>query len=110
LPAEGAHWSLAYDRSGAWWLTGDGVTEREEHGESISGLTGARAAACQPGDGGGAARCRRRLGVERREEGRGEVRWWTVKPAWRSPRFERWPGDDGKAAAVEELSGGGARA
>jgi hypothetical protein len=31
--------------SGAQRLIGDGATEREEHGESVSGLTGAWAAA-----------------------------------------------------------------
>jgi hypothetical protein len=30
-------------RSGAWQLADDGAIEREEHGESISGLTRARA-------------------------------------------------------------------
>jgi hypothetical protein len=38
------------------------------------------------------------------------VRWRTVKPARCSPGLERRSGDDGKAAAVEELDGGGARA
>jgi hypothetical protein len=32
-------------RSRARWITDDGATEREEHGESISGLTGARVVA-----------------------------------------------------------------
>jgi hypothetical protein len=45
LPAGGAHWLLAYGRFGAWRLAGDGATDREEHGESISSLTEARAAA-----------------------------------------------------------------
>jgi hypothetical protein len=39
------------DCSGARWLSGNG-TEREEHGESVSGLTGAWAVAWQPRDGG----------------------------------------------------------
>jgi hypothetical protein len=38
--------------SGARQLTGDGAMEREEHGESVSGLTGVQAAAWRPGDGG----------------------------------------------------------
>jgi hypothetical protein len=33
-----------------------------------------------------------------------------MKPARRSPGLDRWPGDDGKVAVVEELGGGGARA
>jgi hypothetical protein len=33
-------------------LVGDGATEREEHGESISDFTGAQAAAWRLGDGG----------------------------------------------------------
>jgi hypothetical protein len=39
-------------RSGARWPTGGGTTGRGVHGESISGLTGARAAVWRPGDGG----------------------------------------------------------
>jgi hypothetical protein len=39
-------------RSSARWLTGDGAMEKGAHGESISGLTGARAAVWRPGDGG----------------------------------------------------------
>jgi hypothetical protein len=38
--------------SGAWWLTGNGATEREEHGESVSSLTGARVVAWRPSNGG----------------------------------------------------------
>jgi hypothetical protein len=38
--------------SEAWWLTSDGTTEREEHGEPDSGLTGARAVSWRPGDDG----------------------------------------------------------
>jgi hypothetical protein len=52
LSVEGAHWSSAYGHSGARRLTGDGATEREEHEESISDLTGARAVAWRPGNGG----------------------------------------------------------
>jgi hypothetical protein len=47
-----AYWSTAFGRSGAPKLTGGGATEREEHGELGYGLTGARAAAWRPGDGG----------------------------------------------------------
>jgi hypothetical protein len=39
-------------RFGAWWLTGDGATEREEHREFVLGLTRARAVAWRLGDGG----------------------------------------------------------
>jgi hypothetical protein len=39
-------------RSGARRHTDDGATERGEHEESISGLTGVRAAVWRPGDGG----------------------------------------------------------
>jgi hypothetical protein len=38
-------------RSGARWLTGDGAMGREEHWESISGLTRAWAVAWRPGNG-----------------------------------------------------------
>jgi hypothetical protein len=47
-----AHRSLAFGHSGAWKLTGGGTTERGEHGEPSSGLTGAQAAMWRPGDGG----------------------------------------------------------
>jgi hypothetical protein len=40
------------DRSDARWLTGDGAMERGACGESILGLTGARAAVWRPGGGG----------------------------------------------------------
>jgi hypothetical protein len=53
-------------------LTGGGAKEREEHGELGSGLTGARAAAWRPGDGGGVKRSR-------------ETRWGGV-PAWERGR------------------------
>jgi hypothetical protein len=39
-------------RSGARWPAGGGTTRRGVHGESISGLTRARAAARRSGDGG----------------------------------------------------------
>jgi hypothetical protein len=48
----GAHWSMASGRSGARKLAGRGTTERGEHGELGSGLTGARAAVWRPGNGG----------------------------------------------------------
>jgi hypothetical protein len=41
---------MASSHSGARKLTGGGTTERGEHGELGSGLTGARAAAGRPGD------------------------------------------------------------
>jgi hypothetical protein len=47
-----AHRSTASGRSGALNLTGGGAKEREEHREFGSGLTGARAVAWRPGDGG----------------------------------------------------------
>jgi hypothetical protein len=66
-----AHRSMASDRSGAPKLTDGGAKEREEHVEFDSGLTGARAAAWRPGDGGGAKRSRE-LGGEGFRRGRGE--------------------------------------
>jgi hypothetical protein len=48
-----AHRSLASGHSGARELTGEGAKERGEHGEPVSGLTGARVAVWRPGDGGG---------------------------------------------------------
>jgi hypothetical protein len=47
-----AHQSMAFDHSGARKLASGGTTERGENGELGSGLTGARAAARWPGDGG----------------------------------------------------------
>jgi hypothetical protein len=47
-----AHRSMASDQSGALKLTGGGATERGEHRELGSGLTGVRAAVWRPGDGG----------------------------------------------------------
>jgi hypothetical protein len=47
-----AHRSMASDHSRAQKLTRGGTTERGEHEELGSGLTGARAAARWPGDGG----------------------------------------------------------
>jgi hypothetical protein len=38
--------------SGAWRLVGDGAMEREEHGESVSGVTGAQVVAWRSGDDG----------------------------------------------------------
>jgi hypothetical protein len=43
---------MASGHSGAWKLIGGGTTERGEHRELGPGLTGARAAAWRPGDGG----------------------------------------------------------
>jgi hypothetical protein len=40
------------DLTGVQWLAGDGATKREEHRESVSGLTGPRAAMWWPSDGG----------------------------------------------------------
>jgi hypothetical protein len=40
-------------RSNAWWLTGDGAMEKGARGQSVSGLTGVRAAVWQLGDNGG---------------------------------------------------------
>jgi hypothetical protein len=83
-------------RSGAWWLIGDGATEREGHEESISGFTEARAAAWRPGNdgeemaeevlGAGGAWARRE---EMRRGREGEVWWRMTKLAQRSPGLER---------------------
>jgi hypothetical protein len=74
-----AHWrarrSLASSHSGAQKLTGGGTTERGEHREPSSGLTGARAAAWQPSDG-GEMTMERRLsngGSQTLEEGESEM-------------------------------------
>jgi hypothetical protein len=45
-----AHRSMASGHSGARKLAGGGTTERGEHGELGSGLTGARAAVWRSGD------------------------------------------------------------
>jgi hypothetical protein len=66
-----AHRSTASGRSGALKLIGGGAIERGEHGELSLGLTGARAAAWQPSDGGGMKRTRE-LGEEGFWHGRGE--------------------------------------
>jgi hypothetical protein len=47
------HRSMASGHSSARKLTGGGATERGEHGELGSGLTGARASVWRPGDCGG---------------------------------------------------------
>jgi hypothetical protein len=87
-------------RSGARWLTGNGATEREEHGESVSGLTRVRAVAWQLGDDG--------------EETVEEVLSVGTSWAWREEKEDgeasealtraqeavRRPGDEGKAAVV----------
>jgi hypothetical protein len=43
---------LAFGHSGAQEFTGDGATERGEHGEFVSGLTRAQAAVWRLGNGG----------------------------------------------------------
>jgi hypothetical protein len=43
---------MAYGHSGAWKFPGGGTTERGEHRELGSGLTGALALVWRPGDGG----------------------------------------------------------
>jgi hypothetical protein len=82
-----AHWSTASGRSGAPKLTGGGATEREEHGQLGSGLTGARAAAWRPGDGGAepeAAVLGEREAREWREAKRGWERCGQLR-GWCSP-------------------------
>jgi hypothetical protein len=76
-------------RSGAWWPAGDGTTRRGVHGETISGLTGARAVARRSGDSGeemaeetlnvGGAWVRR----EEKESGRGVVENGGALPLYR---------------------------
>jgi hypothetical protein len=68
-----AHRSTAFGCSGAPKLTGGGAKEREEHGDLFSGLTGARAAAWQPGDA-ATRRGHRKLGGEGFRRGGGEER------------------------------------
>jgi hypothetical protein len=75
----GAHWrarrSLASSHSGAQKLAGGGTTERGEHGEPSSGLTGAQAAVWRPGNGGEMA-TKRKLsngGSRALEEGKSEM-------------------------------------
>jgi hypothetical protein len=74
-----AHQNMASGHSGARRLTGGGATERGEHGELGSGLTGAQVAVWRPGDGGGnggGGRARRQQCscYGRGEECNGEVR------------------------------------
>jgi hypothetical protein len=79
-----AHRSTSSGRSGAPKLTGGGATEREEHGELGSGLTGARVAAWRPGDGGaeseaaalGEREARPWREAKRGSERCGELRGW----------------------------------
>jgi hypothetical protein len=79
-----AHRSTASGRSGALKLTSKGAIERGEHGELGSGLTGARAAAWRPGDGGaepeaaalGESDARAWREMKRGWERCGEVRGW----------------------------------
>jgi hypothetical protein len=59
-----AHRSMASGHSGAWKLIDGGTTERGEHGELGSGLTGARVAAVGAGWGGSCG-----LGSEQRRAG-----------------------------------------
>jgi hypothetical protein len=70
-----AHRSLASGHSRARKLTGGGTTDRGEHGEPGSGLTGARAAAWRPGDGGemAAERMLNNDGAWASEEGESEM-------------------------------------
>jgi hypothetical protein len=68
VPWRGARRSLTSGPSGAREFTGEGATERGEHGESVSGLTRARAAVWQPDNGGAGAQRQRRL----ISEGRGK--------------------------------------
>jgi hypothetical protein len=70
---------MASGHSGAWKLVGGGTTERGEHGELGSGLTGARAAAWRLSDSGETAKERKlsNSGARASEEGEsamGEVR------------------------------------
>jgi hypothetical protein len=90
---------MASGRSGAPELTGGGAKEREEHGELSSGLTGARAAAWRPGDGGGSKRSQETWwggfpSWERRGEGHGEVwvLWGSSGGFYRARGGRRWVG------------------
>jgi hypothetical protein len=95
---------------------GDGTTEREEQGESISGLTWVCGWRC--GDWATMVkkwRWRRPVraalgrGEKRRRMGRGTVEDSEAGTVLTQAReVVRWPGNDGKAAVAEELSGGGA--
>jgi hypothetical protein len=79
-----AHRSTTSYRSGALKLIGGGTIERGEHRELGSGLTGARAAAWRPGDGGvepeaaalGGSDARAWREEKRGWERCGEVRGW----------------------------------
>jgi hypothetical protein len=64
---------MAFGHSGALKLTGGGATERGEHGELGSGLTGARVVVWRPGDG-AAQWWLGKLGGEEFRLGRGEER------------------------------------
>jgi hypothetical protein len=70
-----AHWSLASGHSRARKLTSGGTTERGEHGEPDSGITGARVVAWRPG-GGGKMAAERKLSnsvAQASEEGESEM-------------------------------------
>jgi hypothetical protein len=66
---------MASGHSGARKLVGGGTTERGEHGELSSGITGARAAAWRPGDGGETVEERKlgNSGAWASEEGKSEM-------------------------------------
>jgi hypothetical protein len=70
-----AHQSMASGHFGAWKLIGGDTTERGEHRELGAGLTGARAVAWRPGDGGETAEERElsNSGARASEEGESEM-------------------------------------
>jgi hypothetical protein len=94
-----AHRSLASDHSGARELAGEGAKERGEHGEPVSGLTGARVAVWRPGDGRGETRQWRCLSSEGRENETRRCGEWQQG----SPPFIGADGRWGEAAAGELL-------